>query len=142
MLPEHGCKRTAADTGWLEVQPRAAHAARSPSHQPPPRRRPAAPPARVPPTRQLSILVHPDKNPGEDARQAFEALNEAHRALKDASKLVSAGGRAGAGAGAGGASLRAAEPPAKAAGLAAHSGGPAQEAPPKETPRPVAPAEV
>lgn len=38
---------------------------------------------------QLSVLVHPDKNPGEEARQAFEALNEAHRALKDASKLVS-----------------------------------------------------
>ncbi|KAK2079743.1 hypothetical protein QBZ16_002138 [Prototheca wickerhamii] len=29
--------------------------------------------------RRLSILVHPDKNPGEDARKAFEALNEAHR---------------------------------------------------------------
>ena len=46
-------------------------------------------PARRPSTVQLSVLVHPDKNPGEEARQAFEALNEAHRALKDASKLVS-----------------------------------------------------
>lgn len=34
------------------------------------------------------MLVHPDKNPGEAARQAFEALNEAHRELKDQSKLV------------------------------------------------------
>lgn len=25
--------------------------------------------------RRLSILVHPDKNPGDDARKAFEALN-------------------------------------------------------------------
>lgn len=39
--------------------------------------------------RRLSVLVHPDKNPGEEARQAFEALNEAHRMLKDPSKLVS-----------------------------------------------------
>lgn len=38
--------------------------------------------------RKLSILVHPDKNPGEAARRAFEALNEAHRALKDRDKLV------------------------------------------------------
>ncbi|EFN55938.1 hypothetical protein CHLNCDRAFT_145221 [Chlorella variabilis] len=37
--------------------------------------------------RKLSVLVHPDKNPGEAARQAFEALNEAHRTLKDQSKL-------------------------------------------------------
>ncbi|KAL4423006.1 hypothetical protein ABPG77_005486 [Micractinium sp. CCAP 211/92] len=37
--------------------------------------------------RKLSILVHPDKNPGEEARLAFEALNEAHRALKDKDKL-------------------------------------------------------
>ncbi|KAL4853350.1 Chaperone protein DnaJ [Chlorella vulgaris] len=37
--------------------------------------------------RKLSVLVHPDKNPGEAARQAFEALNEAHRELKDQSKL-------------------------------------------------------
>lgn len=34
------------------------------------------------PRRRLSVLVHPDKNPGDDARAAFEALNEAHRALK------------------------------------------------------------
>ena len=40
--------------------------------------------------RKLSILVHPDKNPGEESRQAFEALNEAHRALKDPGKLVRA----------------------------------------------------
>ncbi|KAG1669138.1 hypothetical protein FOA52_002649 [Chlamydomonas sp. UWO 241] len=33
--------------------------------------------------RKLSILVHPDKNPGEQARKAFEALNAAHRSLKD-----------------------------------------------------------
>ncbi|PSC70653.1 molecular chaperone [Micractinium conductrix] len=37
--------------------------------------------------RKLSVLVHPDKNPGDAARAAFEALNEAHRLLKDASKL-------------------------------------------------------
>ncbi|KAL4451941.1 hypothetical protein ABPG75_007603 [Micractinium tetrahymenae] len=37
--------------------------------------------------RKLSILVHPDKNPGEEARRAFEALNEAHRTLKDKDKL-------------------------------------------------------
>ena len=43
--------------------------------------------------RKLSVLVHPDKNPGEEARQAFEALNEAHRVLKDQNKLV--GGWAG-----------------------------------------------
>lgn len=39
--------------------------------------------------RRLSVLVHPDKNPGEDARKAFEALNEAHRKLRDAGQLVS-----------------------------------------------------
>jgi hypothetical protein len=39
--------------------------------------------------RRLSVLVHPDKNPGDDARQAFEALNEAHRMLKDQGQLVS-----------------------------------------------------
>ncbi|GLC60991.1 hypothetical protein PLESTB_001703500 [Pleodorina starrii] len=34
--------------------------------------------------RKLSIAVHPDKNPGdEDARRAFELLNQAHRLLKD-----------------------------------------------------------
>jgi DnaJ family protein C protein 8 len=38
--------------------------------------------------RKLSILVHPDKNPGEEARRAFEALNQAHRLLKDAGSLV------------------------------------------------------
>lgn len=39
--------------------------------------------------RKLSVLVHPDKNPGEDARQAFEVLNRAHRLLKDAGELES-----------------------------------------------------
>jgi len=39
--------------------------------------------------RKLSILVHPDKNPGEEARKAFEALNEAHRKLKDPNMLES-----------------------------------------------------
>jgi DnaJ family protein C protein 8 len=33
--------------------------------------------------------VHPDKNPGQEARMAFEALNQAHRALKDPNTLVS-----------------------------------------------------
>ncbi|PNH05467.1 Chaperone protein DnaJ [Tetrabaena socialis] len=34
--------------------------------------------------RKLSIVVHPDKNPGDDdSRRAFEALNQAHRMLKD-----------------------------------------------------------
>ncbi|KAH7622465.1 putative DnaJ-like protein subfamily C member 8 [Nannochloris sp. 'desiccata'] len=37
--------------------------------------------------RKLSILVHPDKNPGDEARQAFEVLNKAHRLLKDAGGL-------------------------------------------------------
>jgi curved DNA-binding protein CbpA len=37
--------------------------------------------------RKLSILVHPDKNPGDEARQAFEVLNKAHRLLKDAGEL-------------------------------------------------------
>mmetsp|Transcript_35333 Transcript_35333/g.89454 ORF Transcript_35333/g.89454 Transcript_35333/m.89454 type:complete len:287 (-) Transcript_35333:352-1212(-) len=37
--------------------------------------------------RKLSVLVHPDKNPGDEARAAFEALNEAHRMLKDAGRL-------------------------------------------------------
>ena len=40
--------------------------------------------------RRLSMLVHPDKNPGEDARKAFEALNEAHKALRDPGQLVGA----------------------------------------------------
>jgi hypothetical protein len=38
--------------------------------------------------RRLSVLVHPDKNPGPEARAAFEALNETHRMLKDPSRLV------------------------------------------------------
>ncbi|KAL3138763.1 hypothetical protein ABBQ32_005608 [Trebouxia sp. C0010 RCD-2024] len=37
--------------------------------------------------RRISVLVHPDKNPGEDARKAFEALNEAHRKLKDPGQM-------------------------------------------------------
>lgn len=37
--------------------------------------------------RRLSVLVHPDKNPGDEARAAFEALNRAHRLLKDAGEL-------------------------------------------------------
>lgn len=39
--------------------------------------------------RKLSALVHPDKNPDADARLAFEALNKAHRALRDPGTLVS-----------------------------------------------------
>ena len=39
--------------------------------------------------RRISVLVHPDKNPGEDARKAFEALNAAHRKLRDPGQLVS-----------------------------------------------------
>lgn len=39
--------------------------------------------------RRLSVLVHPDKNPGEDARKAFEALNDTYRKLRDPSQLVS-----------------------------------------------------
>ena len=39
--------------------------------------------------RKLSALVHPDKNPQTDARLAFEALNKAHRALRDPGTLVS-----------------------------------------------------
>lgn len=34
------------------------------------------------------MLVHPDKNPGDNAREAFEALNEAHRQLRDRGGLV------------------------------------------------------
>ena len=34
------------------------------------------------------MLVHPDKNPGDEAREAFEALNEAHRQLRDRGGLV------------------------------------------------------
>lgn len=37
--------------------------------------------------RRISVLVHPDKNPGEDARKAFEALNAAHRKLRDPGQL-------------------------------------------------------
>lgn len=37
--------------------------------------------------RKLSILVHPDKNPGSEARQAFETLTEANRLLKDPARL-------------------------------------------------------
>lgn len=37
--------------------------------------------------RRLSVLVHPDKNPGEDARKAFEALNDTYRKLRDPSQL-------------------------------------------------------
>ena len=32
--------------------------------------------------------VHPDKNPGADATEAFEALKQAHRLLKDPGELV------------------------------------------------------
>ena len=35
------------------------------------------------------MRVHPDKNPSEEARQAFEALNKAHRLLRDPGQLVS-----------------------------------------------------
>ena len=42
--------------------------------------------------RRISVLVHPDKNPGEDARKAFEALNDAHRKLRDPAQLVSSTG--------------------------------------------------
>lgn len=38
--------------------------------------------------RKLSILVHPDKNPTEEARQAFEQLKQAYNELKDEDKLV------------------------------------------------------
>lgn len=37
--------------------------------------------------RRLSVLVHPDKNPGAEARRAFEALNEAHRLLRNRGQL-------------------------------------------------------
>ncbi|KAF5839613.1 DnaJ-like protein [Dunaliella salina] len=37
--------------------------------------------------RKLSVLVHPDKVEGDEAREAFEALNQAHRILKDPSQL-------------------------------------------------------
>jgi hypothetical protein len=38
--------------------------------------------------RKLSILVHPDKMPGEKARQAFEQLKQAYNELRDPEKLV------------------------------------------------------
>ena len=38
--------------------------------------------------RKMSVLVHPDKNSGADAQQAFEALNQAHRKLRDRGELV------------------------------------------------------
>ncbi len=34
--------------------------------------------------RQKALLVHPDHNPGEDAKAAFQHLNEAYRVLMDA----------------------------------------------------------
>ncbi|KAK9809584.1 hypothetical protein WJX73_004263 [Symbiochloris irregularis] len=37
--------------------------------------------------RRLSVMVHPDKNPGEDARKAFDALSQAHKALRDPGQL-------------------------------------------------------
>jgi DnaJ-class molecular chaperone len=40
--------------------------------------------------RKLSLLVHPDKAPGPEARQAFEQLKQAYNELKDADKLVRA----------------------------------------------------
>jgi len=45
------------------------------------------------------VLVHPDKVPGEDAREAFEALNQAHRMLKDPSQLVRRAGKGRGGKG-------------------------------------------
>jgi curved DNA-binding protein CbpA len=36
----------------------------------------------------VSSQVHPDKNPGADATEAFEALKQAHRLLKDPGELV------------------------------------------------------
>ncbi len=32
--------------------------------------------------------MHPDKNPGADATEAFDALKQAHRLLKDPGELV------------------------------------------------------
>jgi hypothetical protein len=39
--------------------------------------------------RKLSLLVHPDKAPGPEARQAFEQLKQAYNELKDTDKMVS-----------------------------------------------------
>ena len=39
--------------------------------------------------RRLSLLVHPDKNPGPEAQAAFEALKQAHKLLKEPGELVS-----------------------------------------------------
>lgn len=38
--------------------------------------------------RRLSILVHPDKHPGPEARTAFEQLKAAYNELRDPGKLV------------------------------------------------------
>eukprot|EP00882_Tetradesmus_deserticola_P016333 GHRQ01017437.1.p1 GENE.GHRQ01017437.1~~GHRQ01017437.1.p1 ORF type:complete len:327 (+),score=58.39 GHRQ01017437.1:204-1184(+) len=38
--------------------------------------------------RKLSILVHPDKAPGEKARQAFEQLKQAYNELRDPERLA------------------------------------------------------
>lgn len=38
--------------------------------------------------RKLSLLVHPDKAPGPEARLAFEQLKQAYNELKDTDKLV------------------------------------------------------
>jgi curved DNA-binding protein CbpA len=48
--------------------------------------------------RQLSRLVHPDKDPRPEARAAFEQLQQAYSELRDADKLVGPGWRARAGA--------------------------------------------
>lgn len=46
--------------------------------------------------RRLSVAVHPDKHPGDgNARAAFEALNAAHRLLKDPTSRVGRGGDGG-----------------------------------------------
>lgn len=38
--------------------------------------------------RRLSLLVHPDKNPGPEAQAAFEALKQSHKLLKEPGELV------------------------------------------------------
>ena len=40
--------------------------------------------------RRVSLAVHPDKNSNKRAREAFEAVNEVHRILKDRGKLETA----------------------------------------------------